>query len=407
MEKSEDTVNTAPKRKPFFTGISKNVFSIGLVSFLTDASTEIYYPLLPVFLRTVIGAGALFIGVIEGIAETTASLLKLVSGWLSDKLNRRKAVVVAGYGLSGLTRPLIAISTAAWHVLGARFLDRIGKGVRTASRDALIADSTHPNYRGKAFGFHRAMDHAGAVVGSGIGFVLLATIGERFRTIFWFASIPAALAVFVLVFFVAEVRRTGELTKLPMLTLKPFDRYFKLFLPIVILFTLGNSSDAFLLLRAKDLGVITKFMPVLWVVLHIVKVIFSMPGGAWSDRVGRRKAIITGWGVYSLIYLGFAFAGRQWHIWSLFALYGIYYGLTEGPQKAIVADLVPSEIRATAYGVYHFAIGIATLPASLIMGALWEKFSPTVAFTFGAALSLIAMVLLVLVIPARIPREET
>ena len=407
MEKSEDTVNTAPKRKPFFTGISKNVFSIGLVSFLTDASTEIYYPLLPVFLRTVIGAGALFIGVIEGIAETTASLLKLVSGWLSDKLNRRKAVVVAGYGLSGLTRPLIAISTAAWHVLGARFLDRIGKGVRTASRDALIADSTHPNYRGKAFGFHRAMDHAGAVVGSGIGFVLLATIGERFRTIFWFASIPAALAVFVLVFFVAEVRRTGELTKLPMLTLKPFDRYFKLFLPIVVLFTLGNSSDAFLLLRAKDLGVITKFMPVLWVVLHIVKVIFSMPGGAWSDRVGRRKAIITGWGVYSLIYLGFAFAGRQWHIWSLFALYGIYYGLTEGPQKAIVADLVPSEIRATAYGVYHFAIGIATLPASLIMGALWEKFSPTVAFTFGAALSLIAMVLLVLVIPARIPREET
>ena len=407
MVKSQDAVNTAPKRKPFFTGISKNVFSIGLVSFLTDASTEIYYPLLPVFLRTVIGAGALFIGVIEGIAETTASLLKLVSGWLSDKLNRRKAVVVAGYGLSGLTRPLIAISTAAWHVLGARFLDRIGKGVRTASRDALIADSTHPNYRGKAFGFHRAMDHAGAVVGSGIGFVLLATIGERFRTIFWFASIPAALAVFVLVFFVAEVRRTGELTKLPMLTLKPFDRYFKLFLPIVILFTLGNSSDAFLLLRARDLGVITKFMPVLWVVLHIVKVIFSMPGGAWSDRVGRRKAIITGWGVYSLIYLGFAFAGRQWHIWSLFALYGIYYGLTEGPQKAIVADLVPSEIRATAYGVYHFAIGIATLPASLIMGALWEKFSPTVAFTFGAALSLIAMVLLVLVIPARIPREET
>jgi MFS family permease len=382
----------------------------------------------------VIGTGAIFIGVIEGIAETTASLLKLISGWLSDKLNRRKALVVGGYGLSGLTRPLFAISIAGWHVLGARFLDRIGKGVRTASRDALIADSTHPDYQGKAFGFHRAMDHAGAVVGSLIAFALMATLlfgggifadlirdplaafalvrdtqptEQIFRTVFWVASIPAVLAVLILVFFVTEIRRTGEYAKLPVLTLRPFDRYFKRFLPIVLLFTLGNSSDAFLLLQAKNLGVPTLFIPILWIVLHIVKMASSMPGGAWSDRVGRRRVIIAGWGVYSLIYLGFAFAGHQWHIWSLFALYGIYFGLTEGTEKALVADLVPSELRATAYGVYNFTIGIGALPASLIFGALWDMFNPIAAFAFGAALSLIAMVLLLLAIPAHISRGKT
>lgn len=434
MEEPENGADTEPKRKSVFTGISKNVFAMGLTSFLTDASTEIYYPLLPIFLKTVLKTGALFIGVIEGIAETTASLLKLVSGWLSDRLNRRKALVVGGYGLSGLTRPLIAVSAAAWHVLGARFLDRVGKGFRTAARDALIADSTHPDYRGKAFGFHRSMDHAGAVVGPLIAFVLMAILlfgagvfttlirqpadtltrmdsiqptEQAFRTVFWTASIPAVLAVLVLVFLVTEVRREGEYTKLPVLALKPFDRYFKRFLPIVILFTLGNSSDAFLVLRAESLGVATVFVPILWVALHIVKMLSCTPGGVWSDKVGRRKTIIVGWGVYSLIYLGFAFATRQWHVWVLFALYGIYFGCTEGPQKALVADLVPSELRATAYGVYHFAIGIATLPASLIMGALWQTFNPTIAFIFGAALSLIAMVLLVVAIPARIPREET
>ena len=432
MKESESTVSPAPERKSFFTGISKNVVAMGLTSFLTDCSTELYYPLLPVFLKTVIGIGALFIGVIEGIAETTASLLKLVSGWLSDKLNRRKALVVGGYGLSGLTRPLIAVATAGWHVLGARFLDRIGKGLRTAARDALIADSTHPDYRGKAFGFHRAMDHAGAVVGPLGAFVLIASMvlgpgifttlikhpldtlarmeniqpsEGTFRTIFWVASIPAILAVLVLVFLVTEVRRTGAYTKLPVLTLKPFDRYFKRFLPIVILFTLGNSSDAFLILRAESLGIATVFIPILWVVLHLVKMTSSTPGGAWSDRVGRRKVIIAGWAVYSLIYLGFAFATRQWHIWLLFALYGIYFGCTEGPQKALVADLVPSELRATAYGVYHFAIGIATFPASLMMGVLWQTFNPTVAFIFGAALSTMAMVLIALAIPARISQN--
>ncbi len=432
--KMKESDNSVPsEKKSIFAGISKNVFAMGLTSFLTDFSTELYYPLLPVFLKTVLGAGVRFIGIIEGVAETTASLLKLVSGWLSDRLNRRKALVIGGYGLSGLTRPLIAISAAGWHVLGARFIDRIGKGLRTAARDALIADSTHENYRGKAFGFHRAMDHAGAVVGPLVGLTVMAIMllgsgffadlvrhpvdtlsrtaeieppEETFRAVFWLASVPAILAVLVLVFFVTEIRRKGEYTRLPALTLKPFDRYFKRFIPIIILFTLGNSSDAFLILRAGELGVATVFIYLLWVALHIVKMLSSMPGGAWSDKVGRRKVIITGWTVYSLIYLGFAFARHQWHIWSLFTLYGIYFGLTEGTEKALVADLVPSELRATAYGIYNFAIGIAAFPASVVMGVLWQSFNSTVAFTFGAALALIAMILLALAIPARIPARE-
>jgi len=435
----ESDSNAPSGKKSLFAGISKNVFAMGLTSFLTDFSTELYYPLLPVFLKTVLGAGVRFIGIIEGLAETTASLLKLVSGWLSDRLNRRKALVIGGYGLSGLTRPLIAISAAGWHVLGARFIDRIGKGLRTAARDALIADSTHENYRGKAFGFHRAMDHAGAVVGPLVAFAILAALllgsgffadlvrhpvdtlsrveqaqevqpleksEQNFRMVFWLASIPAILAVLVLIFLVKEIRRKGEYAKLPVLTLKPFDRYFKRFIPIIILFTLGNSSDAFLILRARDLGVATIFVPILWVALHIVKMLSSMPGGAWSDKVGRRKVIITGWTVYSLIYLGFAFARHQWHIWSLFTLYGIYFGLTEGTEKAFVADLVPSELRATAYGIYNFAIGIAAFPASFIMGVLWQSFNSTVAFTFGAALALIAMLLLALAIPTRVSARE-
>lgn len=436
MKESDNNVSS--EKKSFFAGISKNVFAMGLTSFLTDFSTELYYPLLPVFLKTILGAGVRFIGVIEGLAETTASLLKLVSGWLSDRLNRRKALVIGGYGLSGLTRPLIAISAAGWHVLGARFIDRIGKGFRTAARDALIADSTHESYRGKAFGFHRAMDHAGAVVGPLVAFAIMAALllgsgffadlvrhpvdtlsrvekvqeeqplertERNFRTVFWLASIPAILAVIVLIFLVKEIRRTGEYARLPVLTLKPFDRYFKRFIPIIILFTLGNSSDAFLILRAKDLDVATIFVPILWVALHIVKMLSSMPGGAWSDKAGRRKVIIAGWTVYSLIYLGFAFARHQWHIWSLFTLYGIYFGLTEGTEKAFVADLVPSELRATAYGIYNFAIGIAAFPASFIMGLLWQSFNATVAFTFGAALALIAMVLLAMAIPASVSRQ--
>lgn len=436
MEQGHYTVEKAvTEKKSLFSGITKNVLILGITSFLTDFSTELSYPLLPVFLTTILGAGAVFVGLIEGIAESTASILKLFSGWLSDKLNRRKALVISGYGLSSLTRPAIAIATMGWHVLVARFVDRIGKGIRTSPRDALIADSTSPDQRGKAFGFHRSMDHAGAVVGPFVTFIIIVTMvlgsnifinlfknpaetltlinelisnisEQSFRTIFWIASIPAIFAVLVLIIFVKEVCKDEKISQPPAFTLKPFDRYFKRFLPIIILFTLGNSSDAFLILRAKSLGVATVFVPLLWVVLHIVKMLSSMPGSMWSDKVGRRKVIIIGWGVYGLIYLGFAFAKQEWHIWTLFALYGIYFGLTEGTEKAFVADLVPSDLRGTAYGIYNFAIGISALPASLLMGAIWDIFSPKIAFTFGAIIAIISMILISIVIPANIPSKR-
>jgi len=383
--------------------LSRNVVALGVVSFFTDASTEIVYPLLPLFLK-VLGAGPLFVGLVESIAETTASLLKLIAGWISDRLRRRKAITLLGYGLSSATRPLMALTTAPWQVLVVRFVDRVGKGFRGAPRDALIADSTHPSIRGKAFGFHRAMDHAGAVVGPLIAFVLLHTLfkkegenvsAQTYRLVFWAATVPALLALAALVFFVREVAPTGDGGRPPLtLSLRPFSRTFRAFLGILILFTLGNSSDMFLILRAQELGVAVTWTPILWVVLHVVKSLGSTPGSAWSDRVGRKRAIQAGWVVYALVYGGFAFANVEWEAWALFAAYGVYFALTEGSEKALIADLVPSDVRSTAYGVYGFAVGIAALPSSVLMGFLWERFGVETAFLFGGTLALLAAALL-------------
>jgi MFS family permease len=365
-----------------------------MVSLLTDASTEMVYPLLPLFLTRTLGASAAFVGLVEGVAETTASLLKLVSGWLSDRLGRRKALVTWGYGLSSLTRPLMAMALLPVHVLGIRFLDRIGKGIRTSPRDALIADSTPVDAWGAAFGFHRAMDHLGAVVGPVLAFLLLPQVGGSYRAIFWLASIPAALCVLVLVMAVREVPAQVPPSRLPILSLRPLDARFKGFLLIVTLFTLGNSSDAFLLLRAREAGVSEGAIPLLWAALHIVKSASSLPGGILSDRIGRRSTIIAGWLVYAVVYAGFAAVGSVWQVWGLFLVYGLYFGLTEGVEKALVADLVPVEARASAYGVYHAAIGIAALPASLLLGWLWQSFGASVAFGTGAAMAAAAAVLL-------------
>ncbi len=375
-------------------GITRNVRALGLVSLLTDASTEMAYPLLPLFLTRTLGAGVAFVGLMEGVAETTASLLKLVSGWLSDHLGRRKALVVWGYGLSSLTRPLLAMALSPGHVLGIRFLDRIGKGIRTSPRDALIADSTPVAARGSAFGFHRAMDHVGAVVGPFLAFLLLPLVGGNYRGIFWLASVPAALCLFVLVTAVREVPAQGTPVRLPLLTLRPYDRQFKGVLLIVTLFTLGNSSDAFLLLRAREAGVSESGIPLLWAALHVVKSASSFAGGILSDRAGRRGAIVAGWLVYAAVYTGFALVATAWQVWGLFLVYGLYFGLTEGGERALVADLVPSETRASAYGVYHTAVGIAALPASLLAGWLWQAFGAPVAFAAGAALAATAAILL-------------
>jgi len=387
--------------------LSRNVIALGFVSLLTDASTEIVYPFLPFFLIA-LGAGATFIGLIEGIAETTASLLKLVAGHVSDRMRARKKLIVFGYGLSGLTRPMMAIAFGPMHVLFVRFLDRVGKGFRGAPRDALIADATDPAIRGKAFGFHRAMDHMGAVIGPLIAFALLAIsqpVGseaiqaDTYRLIFWAATIPAGLAVLVLILFVREIapapkENTPNGGATSFLTLAPFDARFKGYLLALAIFTLGNSSDALLLLRASELGIPTAHIPLLWVALHIVKSASSVPGSALSDRLGRSWTIRLGWAVYAVIYAGFSYADTLWHGWALFAAYGIYFGLTEGSEKAYVADLVPSELRSTAYGIHGFTIGIVALPASVLFGAIWSAYGSATAFATGGLISILASVLL-------------
>ena len=382
------------KGKSLFAGLTKNIFTLGIVSFLTDVSSEMIYPLLPIFLTTVLGSSIAFVGLIEGIAESTASLLKFFSGWLSDRLKKRKILTLWGYFLSSLTRPLIAISTSSWQVLLIRFTDRAGKGIRTAPRDALIADSVSMECRGKAFGFHRSLDHLGAVIGPLLASLFLVK-GASFRLVFFLAFIPSLLSVLVLAIFVEE--KKGDYNPLPSSTdshSHALSRKFPYFLVIIAIFSLGNSSDAFLILRAKECGISLALIPILWVFLHVIKTLSSFPGGIFSDRFGRGKVIILGWLIYALVYFEMGRVSTPQAIWLLFGIYGLYFGLTEGVEKALVADLVKGETRGTAYGIYNAVIGIAALPASLVMGWLWQTFGAHVAFSFGGGLAMLAAILL-------------
>jgi MFS family permease len=379
-----------------FWGLNRNIFSLGLVSLFTDVSSEMIYPLLPIFLTSVLGMGTTFVGLVEGVAEATASLLKLFSGRVSDRLGKRKSLVVFGYTLSTLARPLVAAATAGWHVLLIRFLDRVGKGIRTSPRDALIADSCFKGEQGKAFGFQRAMDHAGAVIGPLIAFLLLTFIAQQYRLIFWSAYLPGLAALIILIRGVSERRPfpTRAAALKIQWTLRPFDRRFKIFLFLILLFSLGNSSDAFLILKAREAGISLSLIPILWMVLHLVKSVSATPGGILSDRLGRKAVIIAGWLLYAGVYWAFASAKTSLTVWILFAIYGLFYGLTEGAERALVSDLAKEQLRGTAYGLYNFSIGISTLPASLLMGLLWDKVSPKTAFRFGATLALLAALLL-------------
>lgn len=371
--------------------LPRTVVALAAVSFLTDVSSEMIYPLLPLFLSTTLGAGALAIGVIEGVAESVAALLKLVSGWWSDRMTRRKPFVLVGYGIASVVRPLIGLAQSASQVLGLRLADRVGKGIRGAPRDALIADAVDPGQRGRAYGFHRAADHAGAVVGPLAAFALLGWMGLSLRAVFLLAAVPAAVAMITLVLGVREQPRAlPPRAHGPDLRRAGLGATFWRYLAVLFVFTLGNSTDAFLLLRATDLGVSAAMIPILWAMLHVVKSASSTPGGTLSDRLGRRPLIISGWAVYALVYLGFARASETWHAWALFAAYGVYFGMTEGVEKAFVADLVGSRVRGAAFGWYNLAIGIGALPASLIFGAIWERIGPGAAFTFGAGLALLA-----------------
>ena len=384
--------------------LGRNVLVLAAVSFLTDASSEIIYPLLPIFLTTVLGAGASAVGAIEGAAETTSALLKLASGWWSDRASRRKPLVVAGYALASLARPLVAIAQSASHVLAIRLTDRVGKGIRGSPRDALIAESVDPSIRGRAFGFHRSADHAGAVVGPLIAFALLRWEQLPLRTVFLVAALPGLLSVIVLVFGVRETPRQARLPSAKKATAPSLDaalgRPFWTFLASVLLFTLGNSTDAFLILRANQLGVPVALIPVLWAALHVVKSAASVPGGALSDRLGRKPLILAGWAVYAAVYIGFGKATEAWHAWALFLAYGTFFGLTEGTEAAMVADLVGRERRGTAYGWYYLAVGIGALPASLLFGFVWDRFGPSTAFQVGAALAF-AAALVLLAVPRR------
>jgi MFS family permease len=385
-----------------YKNLPKNVFALSVVSLLNDTSSEIIYPLLPTFLALSLGASPFAIGAIEGVAESTASLLKLFAGYLSDKLQKRKALVLFGYLLAAITRPLLGIVGTWQQVLFVRLTDRIGKGIRGTPRDALLAADVLPEERGLAFGFNRAADHLGAVFGPIIATVLLYFIAvnatsptvSEYQQVFLFASIPVILGIFVIIFFVKEDRKVEVKKAEIKLSLKEFDGNFKRFLVVISIFTLSNSTDAFLLLRATECGIAPAMLPILWMVLHISKVISSIIGGDLSDKLGRKTLIFSGWIVYALVYLGFAFVTEAWQVWALFIVYGTYFGLTEGAEKALVADLVEDEKRGTAYGLYALAFGITVFPASLLLGGLWSYFGSSYAFLFSAFLSLIAAFLL-------------
>jgi len=394
--------------------LPRNVWAASFTSFFNDISSEMVINILPLFLANVLGVETSIIGLIEGLAESTASLLKVFSGWLSDKLQGRKWLAVGGYALSTLSKPFFYVANS-WLAVGAvRWADRVGKGIRTSPRDALVADSISEDQRGLAFGFHRAADTGGAVVGLLIALVTIwlaqRGVGElneaTFRTVVLISLVPAVLAVASLSIGARDVQVT-ERRERPRISFRGLGRRFMIFMVIVGIFDLGNSADAFLVLRAKERGLSITGVLGMLITFNIIYTLVSTPAGSLSDRIDRRWVIIGGWLVYALIYLGFAVAGKGWHIWTLYGLYGIYYGLTHGVIKAMVADIVRPELRGTAYGTYNAVVGVLDFPASLIAGVLWqgvgpwEGFGPAAPFFFGGALALTAAVLMGLVMPMR------
>ncbi|MBN1268030.1 MAG: MFS transporter [Kiritimatiellae bacterium] len=386
------------------------VKAAGWVSFFTDFSSDMIYPLLPIFLKSVLHSGTAFIGLIEGAAETTASFLKLFSGYLSDRWKKRKPLVLLGYSLSSLARPLVAAATAGWHVLALRVGDRVGKGLRASPRDALVADVTPPEDRGIAFGFQRAMDHAGAFIGPLAAAGLLWLFrnggslpeGTALRWVFLLAAVPGLLAPLIIWRYIQEppheVSTDGGGPDLSSRAARALPRDYWKYLGALLVFTLGNSSDAFLVLRAAEAGVAQWQIPILWAALHFVKTFASTPGGRLSDVFGRRPVILLGWVIYATCYVLFGLAGAAWQIWAIFLVYGLYHGCTEGTERALVADLVPAGLRGTAFGFYNAAIGLAALPASVLFGAVWQwTGGPLAPFLMGAGFAALAIFLLALV----------
>ncbi|MBI4489574.1 MAG: MFS transporter [Deltaproteobacteria bacterium] len=392
-----------------FKVLDRNVKVLGFVSLLNDLSSEVTVRTLPLFLANVLGVKTGIIGFIEGVAESTATLLKITSGYLADRLGKKKALTLWGYGLSAFTKPLLYFANTWSLVLVVRFLDRVGKGIRTAPRDALIADVTPEEHRGRAFGFNKTMDKIGAVIGLLLAAWLLSFIqsGQEtltrvgYQALVLLAVIPGLVAVVILAAGVREPRPSpvepSKPSGLEFLGWKSLDDRFKAFLGIVVLFTLGNSSDAFLMLRAQTVGFSTTEIFLLVAAFSLVFSISSFPAGILSDRLGRRRLIISGWLIYASIYFGLGVATAAWHVGILYIFYGLYYGAFHGAASALVADLVPPDRRGTAYGLFNGAIGVTVFPASLIAGLLWQWLGPTAPFFFGAALAFLSSCLLLLI----------
>lgn len=412
-----ENIKEEVKKPTKFFGLSRNVILMGLVSFLNDLSSDMIFPFIPIFLTSVLGASASFVGLVEGTADATASVLKIVSGRLSDKWKIRKPFAVFGYGLSAAAKPILAIAAAPWHVLAVRFLDRVGKGTRDAPRDALISLSSEKKYFGRAFGFHRAADTFGAAFGPLLAFLVLPLVNDNLRTLFLLSFVASFFAVLILRIFVREVR-DGKISSLiteaedsarinPPEAAEPAPLKFSGFgiirgqfknlgLPFIVflvcatLFTLGRASEAFLLLKAKETGLALALLPIIYFVYNITFAVFSAPAGILSDKIGHRNTFMLGMLVFSGTYFLFARTNSLFGVWILFALYGFYAAFTEGVGKAIVAGLVEEKMRATAYGIYGASTGIALLPASLIFGLLWDKFGSPVSFYYGASLGLLS-----------------
>jgi MFS family permease len=396
--------------RPVVFGLGRTVFALGWVSFLTDLSSEMVFPVvMPLFLREVLKASYGFIGLIEGVADSTASLLRVISGWLSDRVRARKPLVAVGYGLSTLVKPLLYLARQPWHALLVRFGDRVGKGIRSAPRDALIASAADPSIRGRAFGFHRAMDTLGAVGGPLLALLLLHLFAaggreHAYRMIFLIAAIPAALAVGAIFIGVRERRPAASPAGPVRLSLSGFGRPFKLFLLVAAVFSIGNSSDIFLVLRARHLGMEAPTLLLVYVIFNAVSALLSTPAGVLSDRIGRGRVLIIGYLIFAGVYLGFALAGSPVTVWALFLTYGVYSAATEGIQRAFAADLSPAHLRGTGLGIYHTVTGISLLPASIIAGLLWGGLPwapgpadhPARPFIYGAATAGLAATLLLL-----------
>ena len=389
---------------PEATPLPRSVKLLGWTSLFTDTATEAIYPLLPVFVTRVLGGSALSLGLIEGASDAMSSILKLFAGRVSDRTGRRKPFVVVGYSIASLARPLIALAGSWQHVFAVRLVDRVGKGLRSAPRDAMLSALAPEGQRGRAFGYHRGMDHAGAVVGPIAAAGFLWFFPDEYRTLFALTIVPGAIAV-AAVLLVPETREgTGPLAESVPHAIAgagtPLPSPLKRFLIILALFTLGNSADAFLLLRLSDAGLATAYLPLAWAGLHIVKAGLSTTGGTLSDRLGRRPLIIAGWLWYAAVYVGFAVTDALLPLLGWFFAYGLYYALVEGSEKALIADLTPRHLQGTSFGWYNAVLGFGALAASLLFGAVWEGFGPSMAFFTGASLAILAAVLLAASPPA-------